>query len=110
MSEDAAPLVTRLELVEPMNDTPLFSLGQVLATPGAPAMLDRHGKAPSQLIDRHAAGDWGNVCEEDGRANDRALREGMRILSVYTLNTDDTVWVITESDRSSTCLLLPGDY
>jgi hypothetical protein len=93
-----------------MNDTPLFSLGQVVATPAALATLDRHSKTPSELIDRHASGDWGNICEEDGRANDRALREGMRILSIYKLDHDETVWVITESDRSSTCLLLPGDY
>lgn len=93
-----------------MNSPPLFVLGQVVATPGALATLDRHGTAPSELIDRHASGDWGNICEEDGRANDRALREGMRILSIYSLNGADTVWVITESDRSSTCLLLPDDY
>lgn len=93
-----------------MSGTPLFSLGEIVATPAALATLDRHQTPPTVLIDRHVTGDWGNLCEEDRRANDRALREGMRILSIYQFDKADTVWVITESDRSSTCLLLPEDY
>ena len=59
---------------------------------------------------RHAGGDWGDVCPEDARANDQALREGMRLLSAYTLQDGTRVWIITEADRSSTCILLPEEY
>jgi hypothetical protein len=34
----------------------------------------------------------------------------MRLLSSYVLPDGQTVWVITEWDRSSTTFLLPGDY
>jgi len=45
--------------------------------------------------------------EHDRRENELSLREGFRILSAYTLPSGAKIWVITEADRSSTCLLLP---
>jgi hypothetical protein len=33
-----------------------------------------------------------------------------RILSAYVLPTGVKRWIITEADRSSTCLLLPSKY
>ena len=47
---------------------------------------------------------------DDARANDRALIDGERLLSAYTLVGGTKVWVITEADRSSTCILLPEEY
>jgi hypothetical protein len=38
------------------------------------------------------------------------VKHGLRILSSYSLPTGAKVWVITEADRSSTCLLLPSEY
>jgi hypothetical protein len=55
-------------------------------------------------------GDWGEVCAEDKRANDAALKLGERLLSAYTLSAGVKVWIITEADRSSTCILLPEEY
>jgi hypothetical protein len=42
--------------------------------------------------------------------NDAALSEGTHIFSVYHTARGVKLWVITEADRSSTCLLLPEDY
>jgi hypothetical protein len=44
------------------------------------------------------------------RANDRALRDGGRLLSAYRTARGTRLWVITEADRSSTCILLPEEY
>jgi len=96
-----------------MIDTrkPLFTLGQTVATPGALATLEEAEQTPSDLLCRHVVGDWGDVCEEDAEANNIALKDGSRIFSVYILPaTDEKVWVITEADRSSTCILLPDEY
>jgi hypothetical protein len=93
-----------------MPSPPRFPLGEIVATPAALAALDRARKAPSEFLSRHASGDWGDVCCEDGQANERAVNDGTRILSVYQLTLVVTVWIITEADRSSTCLLLPDDY
>ncbi len=83
-------------------------LGRVLATPGALAVLDNQSQA-LELLQRHASGDWGEVDADDSRANDDALRSGARVLSVYTVN-GVRLWVITESDRACTTILLPEEY
>jgi hypothetical protein len=88
----------------------LFSLGHVVATPGALDALQRAGQNPSEFLDRHSAGDWGDLCEDDLRANTRSLKHGERILSAYNLNNGTKIWVITEWDRSATTLLLPSEY
>ena len=59
---------------------------------------------------RHIVGDWGECCEEDKQANEDALAQGERLLSVYRTSKDEKIWVITEADRSSTCVLLPEEY
>jgi hypothetical protein len=87
----------------------LFPLGRLVATPGALTVLTAAGENPVGLLIRHQSGDWGDVVAEDRRANDRDLREGGRLLSVYDVG-GSRVWVITEADRSATTILLPGEY
>ena len=89
----------------------LFSLGQVVATPGALRAMQENDADAWSFLNRHANGDWGNIPVEDQRENQRSVENGYRILSSYPLNTrGDKLWVITEADRSSTCLLLPDEY
>jgi hypothetical protein len=87
-----------------------FRLGQTVATPGALATLEAAGQHPFLFLARHARGDWGELCPADKRANDRALREGDRLLSAYKTSTGERLWVITEADRSATTILLPSEY
>ena len=61
-------------------------------------------------LNRHAQGDWGDVCDEDRQANDAALSDGERLLSVYHARNGIKFWIITEADRSATTVLLPDDY
>jgi hypothetical protein len=90
--------------------SPRFSLGQMVATPGALAALTKAGQNPSAFIARHVAGDWGDLCDDDRQLNDQAVIDSDRILSAYTLQSGVKIWVITESDRSVTTLLLPDEY
>ena len=93
------------------TNTPLFSLGQVVATPGALAALEKAGQGPQEFLSRHVHGDWGDLCEEDRKENQLSLERGFRLLSSYRTNAGDTkVWVITEADRSVTTILLPEEY
>jgi hypothetical protein len=87
-----------------------FSLGQVVATPGALEALAESGQTADFFLDKHVRGDWGEVDDEDKRANDEALVNGERLLSAYRTLRNDRLWVITEADRSSTCCLLPSEY
>ena len=92
-----------------------FSLGQVVATPGAIDALQRNSALAMQYVRRHAAGDWGTMCEEDQRANNQALETGARLMSSYTLPDETTLWIITDAaddkgQRAVTTLLLPDEY
>lgn len=92
------------------QNIPRFPLGRMVATPGALHALDAAGQDALSLLALHQRGDWGTVCGEDAQANEQAILHGERLLSAYVLNTGQKVWVITEADRSSTCVLLPDEY
>ena len=66
---------------------PLFQLGRIVATPGALEALSEAEQIPITFLQRHQSGDWGDCGAEDKQEN-----------------------VITEADRSSTCVLLPEEY
>lgn len=89
---------------------PRFPLGHIVATPGALAALAAAGEAPSKYLSRHVSGDWGDVCSEDKEANNADIAGGGRLLSAYTLPDGVRIWVITESSRTTTTLLLPNEY
>ncbi len=48
------------------------------------------------------------------RVGDRVkvFMDGLRLMSVYKRmdHPDDTIWIITEADRSATTILLPDEY
>lgn len=87
-----------------------FSLGQVVATPGALAALRELGEDGKAYLDRHVRGDWGELSQDDWKLNDDALQSGDRLLSSYRLNNGTRLWIISEADRSVTTLLLPDEY
>ena len=89
---------------------PLFDLGQLVATPGALAALEKSSQSPMHFISRHVAGDWGEIPEEDRKENQFSLEKGFRLMSSYRTSANDVVWVITEGSRSHTTLLLPSEY
>lgn len=119
-SPTATPLHPRT--IADRTQSPLFQLGQVVATPGALQLLKQFGVQPFALLARHQSGDWGNLGASDMRENSMALVRGHRILSSYELtrrtkadpkeasSATEKVWIITEADRSSTTVLLPSEY
>ena len=106
-----------------------FSMGQIVATPGALQLLQENGFSAAALLARHLQYDWGDLCKDDAALNAMALTDGSRIMSVYRLVDVEklkttprskradfpTVWAITDATnedgkREYTTLLLPGDY
>ena len=66
-------------------------------------------------LNRHVRKDWGDVDKEDKLSNDKALKEGSRLLSAYNderfpKHGVATIWIITEADRSMTTVLFPDEY
>jgi hypothetical protein len=94
----------------PMQLMAKFALGQLVATPGALEAMEASGQTPDFFLARHQAGDWGEVSEEDCLLNERALKDGDRLLSVYRTLKAVRLYVITEADRSCTTCLLPSEY
>ena len=89
-----------------------FPLGIVTTTPGIISLLEEHGESTDALqpfLNRHQSGDWGDLTEADKRENDLSVQDGFRIFSSYHL-LNQKIWVITESDRSVTTILLPSEY
>jgi hypothetical protein len=59
-------------LMQQTKHQPLFSLGQIVATPGALAALEKAGQQPQEFLSRHVCGRWDDLCEEDHRENNSA--------------------------------------
>ena len=95
------------------DGAPLFELGRVVATAGAAEVLGA-GVPDWRLnaagyVARHLRGDWGDVQPQDARENRHSVKHGFRILSSYEV-AGERLWIITEADRSSTCILRPDEY
>jgi hypothetical protein len=98
-----------------LNETKKFSLGRIVATPGALEALRDAGQEAGEFLARHVTGDWGDLDDEDRQTNDDALIDGSRILSAYVTRKGERLYVITEATndvglRYSTCLLKPDEY
>lgn len=68
----------------------------------------------TESINKHVNCDWGDLSEEDKALNDRAVESGDgRIFSSYyrvVQNQEESIWIITEADRSATTVLFPYEY
>jgi hypothetical protein len=88
---------------------PLFSAGQIVATPGALALLEQANQSPLDFLSRHLRGDWGDLCPDDKTENELSLKYAFRLMSSYRVTDTERLWIVTEADRSVTTLLLPAE-
>lgn len=88
---------------------PLFSLGQIVATPALLRHFEQHQIDARHYLKRHVTGDFGDIDEEDKAENQLSIKQGFRILSAYTI-AGERVWIITEADRSATTLMFASEY
>lgn len=84
-----------------------FELGRCVITPDALEVLGAEGVFI--ILARHNGGDWEELAKEDREANEKALEEGGRIFSKYTVG-GRVFWVITEANRKTTTILFPDEY
>ena len=85
---------------------PRFPIGAVVITPNA---LDKIPPVRA-AIRRHGQGDWGDLDSHDREENERALKSGGRLLTVYTTRAGTRFYIITVAGRDVTTILLPEDY
>jgi hypothetical protein len=91
-----------------LRQWPKFKLGRTTITPNARDSLNLEDV--QSALERHQRGDWGDLEAEDRQVNDDALEHGGRLVSAYSDRHKVVFWIITESDRSLTTVLLPEDY
>lgn len=92
------------------GQSPLFPLGDVEVTPEASETLLRAGQSADEFLRRFVVGEWGEIDEKDRRLNEVALIEGNALKGSYWTRMGDTIWIITEADRSNTTLMLPSQF
>ena len=80
-----------------------------MAKAGVLAFLTDTGTSALELLEHQWSGDWGDVPWEDTAKNRRSVQQGRRILSSYPVGSM-RVWIITEANRKSTCLLFLEEY
>lgn len=92
-----------------------FPLGDVVATVNVAWGMesDRNfEKFVESSFTRFRNGDWGDMCAEDKRLNEKSLKNDYgRLHGAYAYpGTGQTIWIITEADRSVTTILFPYEY
>ena len=89
-----------------------FKLGQLMFTRGVNDLVakdEEFAKFVLESLKRHAAGDWGDLEEEDKKENEFALDKHLRIFSAYETGPRK-IWIITESNREVSTILFPEEY
>lgn len=89
-----------------------FELGQIICT----KRISEEMKSDENFytfvyasLAKYICGHWGDTCADDVEANNNAIKDGERILAVYKYR-DESIWIITEWDRSVTTVLFPEEY
>lgn len=87
---------------------PIYRLGRVVMSPNARVRVSDHDLAAALL------GHLQKVCGNRQRwRNTRRTSQpltGCRLLSACCTSDGTRFWIISESDKSRTTVLLPGDY
>jgi hypothetical protein len=79
-------------------------------TPGAIAALEEAGQSAQEFLSRHARLEQGELSDEDYKENIFSVDKLLRIFSAFKTAQGVKLWLITESDRSATTILLPSEY
>lgn len=90
-----------------------FPIGQVVITRGVNTTISDSIEFSQFILDsifRYRNCDWGDLCHEDKKMNNSAVKNGDdRIVARYNNECGD-IYIITEYDRSVTTILFTHEY
>lgn len=89
-----------------------FELGRVVMTQGIAAAIEESSVFAGEVhsaFNKYIVCDWGDTHPEDKPLNDRAIIDGTRILAKYN-TVKGAIFIITEANRASTCILFASEY
>ena len=92
-----------------------FEIGKLVMTKGIGMTMNRSSDFARFVVDsfydKYRQGDWGDICHEDKKMNDSAVKNNDdRIVARYNYDGYDDIYVITEWDRSVTTILFTHEY
>ena len=96
-------------LADPFADV-LFPMGAIEPTEHALLAIEAAGKTLPDLIQRHAAGIWGDLDKDARWLNEEHLKMGGQLLSAYLLPPGVMVWIVTNTERNLTEVMLREEY
>lgn len=91
------------------------NLGTIVLTKAIKEIIEKDENFKNfvmKSLERHRRGDWGDLVKEDWEENNFSLDKELRLLSSYKEESrgNKKIWIITEADRGSTCVLFPDEY
>ena len=91
-----------------------FEMGKIVMTRGINEAIAESATFSRFVVDslmRYVQNDWGNMCSEDARMNDSAVKNNDdRIVARYNNEEYSDIYIITEWDRSVTTILFAYEY
>jgi hypothetical protein len=110
MKPDDAPPMTA-PTAEPLPPGAKFPLGRVVITPAAAEWLP--AEVIARALQRHQAGDWGDISAECGadvaRENDEGIARGGLLMSSY-FKRGPHFQIVTSGDRSTTTVRMAREW
>ncbi len=92
---------------KPRTDSTRFQYGEIKVQPNV--LSDASEFEVDDFLERHLSGDWGLVEPIDELLNDRALRDGEEIFSVFRSESRKLFVVVTNGNRDTTYVALKDD-
>lgn len=90
-----------------------LELGQIVITKGIANYVAENYSFYEFILEslgRYRSHDWGDLCEEDKRMNDSAVKNNDdRVVARYNNEYSD-IYIMTEYDRSYTTILFTKEY
>ena len=95
-----------------------FNMGNIRITEGVRQIIKNDSEFEFDVMAtlmRYKSLDWGTISESDKLSNDLSVElelNGLRTTRLFSeyIVKNEQIWIITESDRSSTTVLLPEEY
>lgn len=93
-----------------------FDIGKLVATAGVHEVMANNPlfkEFVNRSLERYFVCDWGDSCEDSVQQNNKAVDgEDEKIFAVYEMtgHPDNTIWIITDPDRSTTTIQFPHKY
>lgn len=88
-----------------------YELGKIFITKGISRVLEDNQFAHEvyKAFCNYKHCEWGEIPEDDIKANEDAIEYGLRIIGCYKTSKGD-IYIITEADRSCTTILFCDEY